>query len=64
MNKFMNLAKAFFEAVFSLQKTTKDNKPRTYAALAGDGLMPETMPPLGPNEPRITVPKERVASSN
>jgi hypothetical protein len=64
MNEFMSLAKAFFEAAFSLQKTTEDNKPRTYAALVGDGLMPETMPPLGPNEPRITLPKERVAPSN
>ncbi len=64
MNEFMSLAKAFFDAAFSLQKTTEDNKPRTYAALAGDGLMPEIMPPLGPDEQRKTLPKDRVASNN
>jgi hypothetical protein len=30
--------------------TIESNNPRTYAALAGDGLMPEVMPPLAPDE--------------
>ena len=40
------LARSFFKAVFRSQGNAKDSRPRNYAALAGDGLMPEVMPPL------------------
>jgi hypothetical protein len=36
----------------------EDTSARTYAALAGDGLMPEIMPPLAPDELRKKAPSE------
>jgi hypothetical protein len=48
--RVLRVTRSFFEGIFRSMTTLESSNPRTYAALAGDGLMPEVMPPLATDE--------------
>ena len=48
--RLLRAARSVFESGFRSPRAMGVNNPRTYAALAGDGLMPEVMPPLATDE--------------
>jgi hypothetical protein len=48
--RVLGVTRSFFDGIFHPKTTMGSSNPRTYAALAGDGLMPEVMPPLATDE--------------
>ena len=48
--RLLRVTRSLFEGIFRSLRTIESGSPRTYAALAGDGLMPEVMPPLATDE--------------
>lgn len=60
----MRWMKALLATAARFPELREDKGPRTYAALAGDGLMPEMMPPLAPEEHQNNAPTNDDALDN
>ena len=48
--RLLRVTQSLFEGIFRSLTMIESSNLRTYTALAGDGLMPEVMPPLAPDE--------------